>query len=223
MAAGWHNPGYGDVDSMSGNEIHAKINAAEADFIIVSLGAAKGQAWIEQNQEHLNAPVIAHLGAVVDFVAGTISRAPGWVSKAGLEWVWRIFSEPSLWRRYWDDGTRLIGLMNRRLGPLKRASVVDAQPRELHQTLQAGGLKLSGDLVLAHRPVLRSALVGAAQNPGDCTLDLTDVGAIDASALGQVRMLEQCLTRRGNRLEILASKETQPALKAAQMTVQGVL
>ena len=69
-------PGFGDVESMSGDDVRAKINAANADFIIVSLGAAKGQAWIEHNQAHLDAPVIAHLGAVVDFVAGTISRAP---------------------------------------------------------------------------------------------------------------------------------------------------
>jgi len=223
VAAGWHNPGFGDVESMSTDDIRSKINAARADFIIVSLGAAKGQAWIEENQAHLDAPVIAHLGAVVDFVAGTINRAPTWVSRAGLEWVWRIFAEPLLWRRYWNDGTRLIGLVNRRLGPLKKAAVTRAAPRAIGHSSETGAVKLTGDLVLAHRQSLRSALVNAARNPGDCTLDLTEVGAIDASALGQVRMLEQCLMRRGNRLEILASKESQTALKAAQMTVQGVL
>ncbi len=70
VSVGWHNPGFGDVDSMTREDIRAKINAAKPDFVIVSLGAAKGQAWIEQNQAKLEAPVIAHLGAVVDFVAG---------------------------------------------------------------------------------------------------------------------------------------------------------
>lgn len=222
IAAGWHNPGFGDVESMSTEEIRTKINAAKADFVIVSLGAAKGQAWIEHNQAHLDAPVIAHLGAVVDFVAGTIKRAPRWVSRSGLEWVWRIFADPALWRRYWHDGTDLIGLVNRRLGPLKKASIPKATPQAVAAHKREGALKLSGDLILAHRASLKSALVNAARNPGDCTLDLTEVGAIDASALGQMRMFEQCLMRRGNRLEILASKQTQSALKAAQMDLQGV-
>lgn len=222
VAAGWHHPGFGDVESMSGEEIRAKINASNADFIIVSLGAVKGQAWIEHNQAHLDAPVIAHLGAVVDFAAGTIERAPSWVSKSGLEWIWRIFAEPALWKRYWDDGVSLIGLVNRRLGPLKKASHPKATPKAIEKKQGEGRLQLSGDLVLAHRAALKTELVNAAQKAGDCTLDLTEVGAIDASALGQVRMLEQCLMRRGNRLEILASKETKPALEAAKMTLQGV-
>jgi N-acetylglucosaminyldiphosphoundecaprenol N-acetyl-beta-D-mannosaminyltransferase len=222
VAAGWLNPGFGDVDSMSTAEIREAINAANADFVIVSLGAVKGQAWIEQNQEYLNAPVIAHLGAVVDFAAGTIQRAPEWVSKSGLEWIWRIFAEPILWRRYWNDGTDLIGLFNRRMGIFKKAARVDAAPKTIRSHQTERGVKLSGDLIAAHRPELRGALVNAAQTPGDFTLDLTEVGAIDACALGQVRMLEQSLIRRGNRLEILASKQTKPAFDAAQMTLQGV-
>lgn len=222
IASGWLNPGYGDVESMSTANIRDTINAAQADFIIVSLGAVKGQAWIEHNQAHLNAPVIAHLGAVVDFAAGTIRRAPHWATKIGLEWVWRILAEPSLWRRYWNDGIDLIGLLNRRFGVYKKAARLDAEPKTVQSHPMDQGVKLSGDLIAAHRPALRGALARAAQTPGDCTLDLTDVGAIDACALGQVRMLEQCLIRRGNRLEILASKQTKPAFDAAQMTLQGV-
>ena len=96
VAVGWHNPGYGNVESMSGADVIEKINAAKPDFVLVSLGAAKGQDWIERNQNEISAPVIAHLGAVVDFVAGTVKRAPGWMSRAGLEWFWRILADPSL-------------------------------------------------------------------------------------------------------------------------------
>jgi N-acetylglucosaminyldiphosphoundecaprenol N-acetyl-beta-D-mannosaminyltransferase len=222
VAAGWLNPGFGDVESMSTPSIRNQIKAANADFIIVSLCAAKGQAWIEHNQAHLNAPVIAHLGAVVDFAAGTIQRAPEWASKSGLEWVWRIIAEPSLWRRYWNDGTDLIGLLNRRMGAFKKAARTDAAPKTIQFQYLDHGVKLSGDLVAAHRAALKGALVNAIQPSGDFTLDLTEVGAIDACALGQVRMLEQCLIRRGDRLEILASQQTKPAFDAAKMTLQGV-
>lgn len=223
IAAGWHNPGFGDVDSMSSADVRRKINAANPDFLIVSLGAAKGQAWIEHNQAELDVPAIAHLGAVVDFVAGSIKRAPLWASRVGIEWVWRILAEPSLWRRYWSDGTDLVRLASKRLGVLKRLSrpLSAITPITAHQT--PSGLKLGGDLVYAHRKALSVELQTVAQKPGDCALDLTEIGAIDASALGQVRMLEQCLTRRGNRLEILASNTTKPAMEAANMTLQGVL
>ena len=219
VAAGWLNPGFGDVESMSTASIRDQINAAKADFVVVSLGAEKGQAWIERNQVHLNAPVIAHLGAVVDFVAGTIQRAPDWVSKSGLEWEWRIFAEPSLWRRYWNDGTDLIGLLNSRMSIFKQAARTEAAPKTIQFQPLNHGVKLSGDLVAEHRAALKGALVNAVQPSGDFTLDLTEVSAIDACALGQVRMLEQCLIRRGDHLEILASQQTKPVFDAAKMTL----
>ncbi len=219
VAAGWHNPGYGDVESMSTDEIRAKINAAKPDFIIVSLGAAKGQAWIEANQAHLNAPVIAHLGAVVDFVAGTIKRAPQWSSKLGLEWVWRILGEPSLWRRYWDDGTALMGFLRTRLSTLKRASKSKLPDQPIQSDWRDGKLFLAGDLVLAHRETLKQALTQPGTLDADVTLDLSEVRAVDAAGLGQIRMFEQSLMRRGNALAIQASQPIDAALKAASMTV----
>ncbi|MEM6556620.1 MAG: WecB/TagA/CpsF family glycosyltransferase [Pseudomonadota bacterium] len=219
VSVGWHNPGFGDVDSMTREDIRAKINAAKPDFIIVSLGAAKGQAWIEQNQAKLDAPVIAHLGAVVDFVAGSIRRSPRWASRLGLEWVGRIFAEPALWRRYWSDGLSLLGFVQNRLGKLKRASRASASIKPVETAHDAIAVKLRGDLVLANREKLKSELKSIAQKPGDCALDLSEIGAIDASAMGQVRMLEQSLMRRGNRLQILSSNQTRPVLQAANMTL----
>ncbi|MEO1187889.1 MAG: WecB/TagA/CpsF family glycosyltransferase [Pseudomonadota bacterium] len=219
VSVGWHNPGFGDVDSMTHEDIRARINAAEPDFIIVSLGAAKGQAWIEQNQAMLDAPVIAHLGAVVDFVAGSIRRAPSWSSRLGLEWIGRILAEPALWHRYWSDGLSLLGVVQKRLGKLKRASRITAPAKPVETAHIANAIKLRGDLVYANRDVLRHELNAIAQRPGDCALDLSEIGAIDASAMGQVRMLEQCLMRRGNRLQILSSTKTRPVLEAANMTL----
>lgn len=218
-AAGWHNPGFGDVESMSSIEIRDKINAAKPDFIIVSLGAAKGQDWIEQNQSELEAPVIAHLGAVVDFVAGTIKRAPKWATHIGLEWVWRVVAEPSLWKRYWNDGKDFIGIVSGNLGRLKKVARSKRGTRAVEAAFNGSALTLSGDLVLETRNEIRENLSVAAQKPSDCQLDLTGVRTIDASALGQLRMLEQSLMRRGNRLEILPSTEIEPALLAARMTL----
>lgn len=105
------SPGYGTLADMSTPDILAHINASGADFVVVSLGAQKGQAWIERNRHQLNAPIISHLGAVVNFVAGDVKRAPQWVQRVGFEWLWRVKEEPMLWKRYLSDGVKLALLI----------------------------------------------------------------------------------------------------------------
>lgn len=105
---GFESPGFGSIGEMSSAETIAKINASGAEFLVVSLGAVKGQAWIEHNLAALNVPVVSHLGAVVNFVAGSVRRAPQWMQRIGLEWVWRIAEEPALWKRYLSDCVSLL-------------------------------------------------------------------------------------------------------------------
>ena len=147
VCCGYHDPGRGDIASMSTPEVIEKINAANADFLVVSLGAKKGQAWILHNLEKLNVPVVSHLGAVVNFVAGTVKRAPKIWQKLGLEWLWRIVEEPYLWKRYASDGwaalTMAGGLLKQRL-----ASTSVGQPRAECQMQMDNTIKI----VLSGRP-----------------------------------------------------------------------
>ncbi|KKM23840.1 hypothetical protein LCGC14_1611150, partial [marine sediment metagenome] len=103
-SVGFYDPGFVSIEEMSQSHIIDKINQSKPDFLLVALGAKKGQAWIMANQEKLNAPVISHLGAVINFVAGHVERAPKKWQKFGLEWLWRVKQEPKLWRRYASDG-----------------------------------------------------------------------------------------------------------------------
>jgi N-acetylglucosaminyldiphosphoundecaprenol N-acetyl-beta-D-mannosaminyltransferase len=110
-SCGFYDPGFVSVDEMSLPTIFDKINQTAPDFVLVALGAQKGQAWIQANKGRIAAPVISHLGAVINFVAGHVVRAPERWQNWGLEWVWRIKQEPSLWKRYWTDGlcfTRML-------------------------------------------------------------------------------------------------------------------
>ena len=91
------NPGFGSIENMSADENIDQINQSNADFVIVSIGAKKGQDWIEKNRNKLNAPIISNLGAVVNFIAGTVNRSPKILQNIGLEWLWRIKEERSLW------------------------------------------------------------------------------------------------------------------------------
>ena len=99
-----------------------KVNASEADFLAASLGARKGQLWLHRNHRRLTIPIRAHLGAVINFQAGTVKRAPTWLRACGLEWLWRIKEEPHLWRRYAHDGWVLLGLIFTRVVPLAVAN-----------------------------------------------------------------------------------------------------
>jgi N-acetylglucosaminyldiphosphoundecaprenol N-acetyl-beta-D-mannosaminyltransferase len=108
---GWDEAGFGDVESMSSPDLIDRINRSGADFVVVSLGAKKGQAWIMHNRHRLKAPVISHLGAVVNFTAGTVRRAPKWMQRMSLEWMWRALTEKGLTKRYWDDVRSLVPLL----------------------------------------------------------------------------------------------------------------
>jgi N-acetylglucosaminyldiphosphoundecaprenol N-acetyl-beta-D-mannosaminyltransferase len=111
QCVGYESPGFGSVQELSEEKFIQKINLSGADFLVVSLGALKGQAWLMHNLSRVNVPVMSHLGAVVNFVAGNVDRSPSWMQKTGLEWMWRIKEEPALWRRYFSDGICLFKLI----------------------------------------------------------------------------------------------------------------
>lgn len=116
--SGYIYPGFVDVQEMSRPDLIECINASQSDMLVVSLGAAKGQEWICKNLDHLATPIVAHLGAVINFAAGKIKRAPLWMQRNGLEWVWRIKEERSLLRRYFLDGIAFASLLARQVIPL---------------------------------------------------------------------------------------------------------
>ena len=112
------NPGFGAIEEMSTDQIIDEVNSSGADFFVAALGARKGQLWLMRNRNRLQIPVRAHLGVTIHFQAGTIKRAPRLLRKFGLEWVWRITKEPSLWKRYAQDGVSLLWLTVTRVIPL---------------------------------------------------------------------------------------------------------
>ncbi|MGH8488545.1 MAG: WecB/TagA/CpsF family glycosyltransferase [Gammaproteobacteria bacterium] len=78
----------------------ARMNAAQPDVLWVGMTAPKQEKWVEQHRAALCAPVIGSIGAVFDYYAGTIRRAPVWVCRAGFEWLYRLIGEPRrLWQR----------------------------------------------------------------------------------------------------------------------------
>ena len=73
---GWICPGWGTVDELSQEIFIDQINSSNADFLVATLGAVKGQLWLKRNHRRLRIPIRSHLGATVHFQAGTVKRAP---------------------------------------------------------------------------------------------------------------------------------------------------
>ena len=82
-------------------EIVARINAAKPDILFVALGNPKQELWMGRNAAKLDAGVLIGIGGTFNFLAGRVKRAPKWMQRSGLEWIYRIIQEPGrLWRRY---------------------------------------------------------------------------------------------------------------------------
>jgi N-acetylglucosaminyldiphosphoundecaprenol N-acetyl-beta-D-mannosaminyltransferase len=82
----------------------ARIRAARPHLLFVALGAPKQEIWLHRHRAALAGVVSLGIGAGLDFVAGRVPRAPRWMARAGLEWLWRLAREPRrLWRRYLVD------------------------------------------------------------------------------------------------------------------------
>ena len=77
------------------------VNASRADLLLVAMGNPRQEFFITRNRARLNVPVAVGVGALFDFMSGAVVRAPGFVRKAGLEWLFRLLQEPRrLFHRY---------------------------------------------------------------------------------------------------------------------------
>jgi len=83
-------------------EIARRIKAARPDILLVAYGAPKQDIWIARHKEDLSVPVSMGVGGAFDFVAGVQKRAPGWIIRLNLEWLWRLITQPWRWKRQLD-------------------------------------------------------------------------------------------------------------------------
>ena len=90
-------------------EYISQINAAKPDVVFLCTGSPKTEIFFEEYRDTFAPSCYFSLGATIDFIAGSIKRAPKWMSKIGLEWLYRLFSDfRRLFKRYWLDGWFLI-------------------------------------------------------------------------------------------------------------------
>ena len=199
---------------MSEDRLLSQINATDADFLLVALGAKKGQTWLHANHDRLTIPVRAHLGATINFYAGLIKRAPEGVQRWGLEWAWRIKEEPLLWRRYAHDGAVIALMFFLRIAPLMLWSTFLRLRRDwfgenlkLDESASQGQrvISLGGALTARNAAAIASALRSALSANESIVLDLSGARAVDARFAGLLWMLHKTLARRGRATRIVGA------------------
>lgn len=79
--------------------IVARVRAAAPHVLLVAYGAPAQDLWIARNMGPLQVPVCMGVGGTLDFIAGVRKRAPAWLQRLGLEWLYRLWQEPWRWRR----------------------------------------------------------------------------------------------------------------------------
>lgn len=216
------DPGAMTAAKMDDSAIRERINATDADFLLVALGAQKGQAWLMGNRQKLTVPVVSHLGATLNFLAGTVRRAPAGLRRLGLEWLWRIGQEPHLAMRYLSDGTRLLGLLISRVGPLglwlrwnERGGRIQGLSAWLDSE-QAGQIRvvIAGAARDDQPDPVAAAFRHAAQTGDGITLDVRGLQFFGMGFAGQILMLEKAALKQNLPLAIVdASPSVARALK----------
>lgn len=209
---GYHSPGFGTVDEMSEPSIIDNINSSNADFLVVALGAKKGQAWIVKNLEKITVPLVSHLGAVINFEAKRLKRAPVKLQKIGLEWAWRIKEEPHLWKRYWHDGWFFLRLLVAKIIP--HAIWFKVNQRRLarlsHHTavvLNDNGayaeLFISGAILNSVSPDIRLLMRRASLQNKNVQVNLGDAEYLGPGILGLLLVLKKQLDKQGLQMKVV--------------------
>jgi len=194
---------------MSTDELIEQVNNTGADFFVTSLSARKGQEWLLRNRDRLTIPVRAHLGATLNYQAGTVRRAPEMLQRTGLEWIWRIKEERYLWRRYWRDGWALLRLFAFRALPLLLDRVLHKRSSTDFSVVHSESdgvvtLKIHGSATKDSTTQLIPMMCEAVDSCRDVVVDLSCASSIDARIFGLLVVLRKSLRSCGCALKIIA-------------------
>jgi N-acetylglucosaminyldiphosphoundecaprenol N-acetyl-beta-D-mannosaminyltransferase len=120
IIAGAHSPPFRPLTPEEDAADVAAINAANPDFVWIGLGMPKQEKWMADHVGKINATALLGVGAAFDFWAGTKPRAPQWMQQSGLEWAFRLASEPRrLAHRYLIDNSVFLALAARHFAGLR--------------------------------------------------------------------------------------------------------
>lgn len=110
-----YSPPFRPLSSDEDLSVVQRINESDINVLFVGIGCPKQELWMAKHKDQVNC-VMLGVGAAFDFIAGSKRHAPRWMQKFGLEWLYRLLSEPKrLWKRYLKQNPRFIYYFGRQL------------------------------------------------------------------------------------------------------------
>ncbi|MGH7879262.1 MAG: WecB/TagA/CpsF family glycosyltransferase, partial [Candidatus Binataceae bacterium] len=110
--AGIHSPPFRALSPAEDCAVVEQINSSGADIVWVGISTPKQERWMAAHVRRLNAAALIGVGAAFDFHAGLKKQAPRWMRRSGLEWTFRLATEPRrLWRRYLASNPVFVALV----------------------------------------------------------------------------------------------------------------
>ncbi len=197
--AGKLTPPLSGLDKFDNDHILAEIEKANPDILLVALGSPKQEKWIHQHRHRLKVPVCIGVGGSLDFLAGAIPRAPGWMQGAGLEWLCRLWAEPRrLAPRYLKDALGMARYFSVQLAFSMGA-------RRSGGALQVGVesigsvniLSASGRMTGPRLDQLELAAFSRASEGGALVVELTGVSYLGADGIRALAGLRRLASSRG--------------------------
>lgn len=189
----------GYSDAVDADAVIADINDSGADIVLVALGVPMQELWLDKYAHRLNAPLTLAVGALFDFLAGTVVRAPKLVRRANMEWVWRLAQEPRrLAKRYLAGNVAFLARAGFRVAA--RTPVADMQRRFLDITVSASALLILSPLLAL------TALAIKADSRGPVFFKQTRVGR-DGTPFTILKFRSMTTDAEARRADILASSD----------------
>jgi N-acetylglucosaminyldiphosphoundecaprenol N-acetyl-beta-D-mannosaminyltransferase len=111
---GSYSPPFRPLTTAEDCSVVEQINTARPDIVWVGISTPKQEYWMAEHVGKITAPVLIGVGAAFDFHAGLKKQAPRWMQRSGLEWCFRLLTEPRrLWRRYLVNNPSFVWLILR--------------------------------------------------------------------------------------------------------------
>lgn len=220
--AGVMSPPFKPLHEMDHATICADIRATDPDLLFVSFGCPKQEKWIAMNYQRAGAPVTIGVGATIDFLAGSMKRAPRWMQMTGLEWLYRLLQEPRrLFKRYATDfvvfGFTIVKQWWLTRSGKRTVTTITSIPAQNVQTSNVAELfcpeRLDAAEVRAIEQAWMSSLEGLEEG---VIIDCSGTQFIDSTGLGLLMRAQKRCRQSGKHLVLVSASPA--VVKLLQMT-----
>ncbi|WP_309383893.1 WecB/TagA/CpsF family glycosyltransferase [Cerasicoccus frondis] len=215
--AGYESPPMGKVQDWDNEAVVQRIKASGADLLLVALGCPKQEDWIYLFHQRAGAALSIGIGASLDFVSGKQVRAPGWMQSTGLEWLWRMGTNPKrLFSRYFRDFL-FLGWVTMKQLLTKRRQDLPAPESPTHEPPAEVSYRL-----IRWRGSVERATMDELEQPEDWSqpllLDLSGVEFMDSGGMGALAGLARKAKEADQVFAVLKPSDTvMNVLKAVRL------